>query len=157
MAGTDERTQTGRSARYCDHPGTCESLPKNRRGSDHDQTVPPVTAHARKRWSERATGADIDVETAWTQSIPVAAPARNCDNARLYAPSDVLLVRRGGVITTVCPANYDSLVTIQLGQCPACGNLDVYSGGGEGCRWCGQEATTVQMDNGVEISFAEGE
>ncbi len=70
-------------------------------GKKHSQNIGPVpiTDHAHERWAERAATAGTDIETAWHQSIPVGAPERDADMARLYAPCDVLFVVRGGAVT----------------------------------------------------------
>ena len=85
--------------------------------------------------------------------MSVTAPKRRCDRARLYAPEDLLLLSRDGVIATVCPANYGNLETNQLGRCGECGNLDRFDSADSECRWCGSRADTLQLDGGVVVSF----
>jgi len=115
----------------------------------------PITDHAHERWAERAATAEIDIESAWHQSIPVNAPVRDADMARLYAPCDVLFVVRGGTVTTACPANYDSLDISELGECSSCANLDTLHYGDAACRWCGSEQRQVEMTNGVTVTYTE--
>lgn len=114
---------------------------------------PAVTDHARRRWGERAPQTALQLERAWRKSLPVRAPERACESARLYAPADVLLVVSGGAITTVCPANYDSLQTAHLGMCSNCANLDRFGSETTGCRWCGDEPVRVETGSGISITF----
>ena len=115
----------------------------------------PITDHAHERWAERAATAETDIETAWHQSIPVAAPERDADTARLYAPCDVLFVVRGGAVTTVYPANYGSLNTDGLGACTACGNLDSLQYGDTACRWCNTQPQEITLDSGLTVTATE--
>lgn len=118
---------------------------------------PTVTDHARRRWAERAPSADIDIETAWQRSVEVGTSQRVCDGARLYAPCDVVFRLQNSRITSVWPANYDSLDTGHLGQCTECGNLDRFDGAVSTCRWCQNRSTTVEMENGVIVRFEGGQ
>ncbi|EMA30967.1 hypothetical protein [Haloarcula japonica] len=128
-------------------------------GKKHSQNIGPVpiTDHAHERWAERAATAGTDIETAWHQSIPVGAPERDADMARLYAPCDVLFVVRGGAVTTVCPANYGSLNTDGLGACTACGNLDSLQYGDTACRWCNTQPQEITLDSGLTVTATEEE
>lgn len=117
---------------------------------------PAVTDHARRRWAERAPSADIDLTTAWERAIAVGAPQQACDVARLYAPQDVVLRLQNGRITSVWPANYDTLDTGHLGRCAECSNLEQFDGPGQTCRWCQSRTATVEMDNGVTVRFEGG-
>mgnify|MGYP000241768768 CR=1 FL=1 len=133
---------------------TTSAIAGSNRRSQNTSPI-PITDHARERWSERAVTAELDIETAWHRSIPVEAPERDADMARLYSPSDVLFVVRGGVVTTVCPANYGSLEISELGQCTSCGNLDRHRYGEAACRWCGATHRRVEMASGVTVTYSE--
>lgn len=126
------------------------------RAAAQEQSVPPVTDHARWRWSERAAAIEADIATAWQQSIPVAPPDHECDRARLFPPCDLLFVVEDDVITTVRPANYDTLDTSELGQCGDCGNLAQFGAAAPTCPWCGCAVETVRMENGAVIQFEGG-
>jgi len=124
------------------------------RGSvDRDRSILPITDHARMRWAERASDAESDIETALVRSIPVDAPQRECDSARLYAPCDVVFRVQDGKITSVWPANYDTLATDDLGRCEKCENLERFTGVEQICRWCRSHAATIEMANGVTVRF----
>jgi len=118
---------------------------------------PPATDHARRRWRERASAVDIDVETAWRRAVPVDAPQQVCDDARLYAPCDVVFRVQDGCITSTWTANYDSLGTDRLGQCDSCGNLERFDATNSTCRWCQDQPGIVEMENGVTVRFGGGE
>ncbi|AWB28462.1 hypothetical protein HARCEL1_12500 [Halococcoides cellulosivorans] len=118
--------------------------------------LPPVTDHARTRWAERAPRADIDIETAWQESVVVGASQQACEGARLYAPCDVVFRVQNSQITSVWPANYDTLDTDHLGRCAEWGNLDRFDTVESICRWCQNRSPTVEMENGVTVRFEGG-
>jgi hypothetical protein len=118
---------------------------------------PTVTDHARRRWAERAPSAEIGLTTVWKRSIAVGAPQQACDVAQLYAPQDVVLRLQNGRITSVWPANYDTLDTGHLGRCTECGNLGRFDDPEQTCQWCQCQASTVEMDNGVTVRFTGGQ
>ena len=101
-----------------------------------DQTyLPLIKQHARDRWHER-TPADQPLASAWFSATPVTAPAARCSHARLYEPTDALMLVRDGWLRTVlindgrlqkdglamCEACDDLVDPITDTQCPSCGH-----------------------------------
>jgi len=73
-----------------------------------DQTyLPLIKQHARDRWHERTpqTGRSkkrgASTIEAWRIATPVDAPAAECSHARLYEPTDALMLVREGWLRTV--------------------------------------------------------
>jgi RNA polymerase subunit RPABC4/transcription elongation factor Spt4 len=101
-----------------------------------DQTyLPLIKQHARDRWHERTPG-NQPLASAWFSATPVDAPAAKCSHARLYEPTDALMLVRDGWLRTVlindgrlqhsglvmCD-NCDDLVDpITHTRCPTCGS-----------------------------------
>lgn len=137
--------------------GDCGAARQTERSLDAGYDTPAVSAHARQRWSERAPASELDIETAWRRALTVENPDADCDTLRLYAPADVVFRLQGGVITSVWPANYDSLTTAALGECGRCGNLDRFRTPTAACRWCGGHADTIEMSSGVTITHTGGD
>lgn len=117
--------------------------------NNFDQTYcPPIKPHARERWQER-TSADRPLEAAWRAAKPVEAPAARCAYARLYEPSDVLMLVRAGWLRTVL-INDGRLERKGLVMCEGCDDLvDPISD--EECPWCGNPQPAVQKCGRITV------
>lgn len=117
--------------------------------SNLDQTyLPPIKQHARDRWHER-TPADRRLEDAWRVAKPVDAPAARCSHARLYEPTDALMLVRDGWLRTVL-INDGRLQTNGLVMCESCDDLvdpitDTH------CPSCGDQQPAVQTCGQVTV------
>lgn len=97
--------------------------------------VPPINRpHAVDRWHER-TPAEISIEEAWKAAFPVDAPQCNAEAVRLYAPYDMLLIVRAGVLRTELYSDHRTDVT-GLFPCSECDDL-VDPSRSTTCPWCG--------------------
>lgn len=107
--------------------------------TNFDQTyLPQIKQHARDRWHER-TPVDRSIEEAWFIAIPVEAPEADYDHARLYKPTNILLIVRDEWLRTVL--NNDGRI-----QAPRCDNCDelVESVTSSRCSSCGEPQSLVQ-------------
>lgn len=117
----------------------------------HNQSyVPPINyPHAPERWEER-TPAEISLEEAWKEAVPVHAPECDATSTRLYVPYDVLLVERAGMLRTVL--NNDGRINLEgLSACPSCEGLyDPLHADGT-CGWCDALLPTRRTTGGVTL------
>lgn len=123
----------------------------------HDQSyVPPIKRpHAPDRWGER-TPAEVSVEEAWKEAVPVHAPECDATSTRLYVPYDVLLVERAGMLRTVL--HNDGRIDLEgLSACGSCEGLyDPLRVGGE-CRWCDAPLSARRTTGGVTLVTGGGQ
>lgn len=120
-------------------------------GEKHGQTQLPVeiSSHAQKQWAKR-TPADISLKTAWEQSVPVEAPEADSTAARLYPPSDALMLVQHTTVTTVLN-NDGRLNTPGLDVCAGCdGLLDPVEA--DTCPWCGEAQAETARPGRVTIT-----
>lgn len=113
--------------------------------------TPIVTAHAAKRWAERAPCATVDVETAWTDGIIINAPECDCDSARLYPPQDALIIQKNARIVTVLSANYARLDTTGIVWCSNCGCATKLQRSWDRCEWCESQAGMEHSDGNIQV------
>jgi hypothetical protein len=84
------------------------------------------------------------VGQAWKESFEVEAPEVD-GKPYLYAPYDILIVERAGMLKTVLNAQRWRMSTPSCTKCEACDLLHpVFD---EACRWCGHESDTVSLGN----------
>lgn len=108
--------------------------------TDRDAEV-PITDHAQDRWAQRTDSDDPgSLRAAWRQSIEVPAPEVNGEMVRLYAPRDLLLVKRDGAVRTILYTDYYRLEIGGFAICEHCGNLTNPLEGSD-CPWCGESPT----------------
>lgn len=119
--------------------------------SNHHQThLPPIKQHARDRWHER-TPADQPLSSAWFSATPVDAPAAECSHARLYHPTDALMLVRDGWLRTVL-INDGRLQYSGLVMCDACDDLiDPITH--TDCPTCGYSQSTVQTCGQITVIY----
>lgn len=119
----------------------------------HRDAEVPIIDHAKEdRWAERTDSGDAgSLRAAWRQSIEVPAPEVNGEMVRLYAPQDLLLVKRDGAVRTVLHADYDRLEIDGFTRCEDCGNLTNPLESND-CPWCGEP---VSVD-GTVINLGVG-
>jgi hypothetical protein len=117
----------------------------------HEQSYnPPIERpHAETRWTER-TPAEPSLRDAWQAAIPVDAPDCDAETVRLYAPYDVLLVVRAGVLRTVLHADDDRTDHAGLSPCEGCGDL-VDPVRDARCPWCDAPLATMEVPGGVTL------
>jgi len=111
--------------------------------------VPPINRpHAVDRWHER-TPAEVSLTEAWKAAVPVGAPETTADDVRLYAPYEMLLIVRAGLLRTELHRDHRTDLSGLL-PCPECGDI-VDPVLDEQCPWC--DATLDRLCDGrVRIS-----
>lgn len=115
--------------------------------------VPPINRpHAVDRWHER-TPAEISITDAWKTAVPVRAPETDADDVRLYAPYDILLIVRAGLLRTELHSDHRTDLSGLL-PCTACGDpVDPVLT--ERCPWC--DAAVDELGHGrVQVSWGGG-
>ena len=119
----------------------------------HRDAEVQIIDHAKEvRWAERTDSNDPgSLRAAWRQSIRVWSPEVNGEMVRLYAPQDLLLVKRDGVVRTVLHADYTRLEIGGFTRCEHCGNL-MNPLEGNDCPWCDNPLTA----DGPVISLGGG-
>lgn len=68
------------------------------------QSSPRVSSHARLRFVQRTTVNGWTARSAWRDGTPVEVECHDYHHARYNKTLDVVLLARGGVITTVLDA-----------------------------------------------------
>jgi hypothetical protein len=123
----------------------------------HDQSyVPPINRpHAIDRWHER-TPADVTLIEAWKEATPVHAPECEADSTRLYAPYNVLLVERAGVLRTVLH-NDGQIDHSGLSECPHCDCVYDPLRSGDTCQWCDGPLPARRTTGGATLVLGGGE
>lgn len=116
----------------------------------HEQSYVPAInrPHAIEQWQGR-TPAQLSLVDAWRKAIPVEAPECDAETVRLYAPYDVLLIDRGGVLRTVLYAD-DRTDLSGLSPCESCEEL-VDPVRAERCPWCGYHLDVVTASDGIVL------
>ena len=118
----------------------------------HRDAEVTITDHARDRWAQRTDSDDPgDLRVAWRQSIEVPAPEVDGEMVRLYAPRDLLLVKRDGAVRTILYTDYTRLEIGGFTRCEHCGNLTNPLEGND-CLWCDKPLTV----DGSVISLGSG-
>ena len=119
-----------------------------------DQThLPLIKQHARDRWNER-TPADQPLASAWFSATPVTAPAARCSHARLYEPTDALILVRDGWLRTVL-INDGRLQESGLVMCCSCDDLiDPITD--EHCPTCGESQPAKQTSGQITVVHGGG-
>lgn len=70
-------------------------------------TSPRVSSHARLRLVQRAGVDASSPARAWRDGVPIEVEAHDYHHARYNAAQNVVLLARGGVITTVLDATHE--------------------------------------------------
>lgn len=98
---------------------------------------PYVTDHLGLRWLSRTRDFNLhSLDTAWGESDPVTIDNRSYDTARFHPDHDVLLLVKGGAITTVLNASNESFERLSTQyRCARCGYTDRVDPD-TGCNWC---------------------
>lgn len=100
---------------------------------------PPITIHADERSDERFSELDLNLALVWERGVAVELPDKDYDAARYYPPSDLVLLLRGGVVTTALYASESRVNAPGLVQCDSCNEPHDPVTIEETCPWC--EAT----------------
>jgi hypothetical protein len=61
---------------------------------------PVVSGHARDRWLDRSDAPSLEPAVLWERGDPIPAEEFGADEARYLPAANVIVIRRGGAITT---------------------------------------------------------
>lgn len=63
--------------------------------------TPIVSGHARERWLKRSSAPSLEPAVLWERGTRVPADEFSADEARYIPTADVVVIRRGGSLSTV--------------------------------------------------------
>lgn len=100
--------------------------------------APTASNHVQLQWWSRNPNRSIDIQTAWRLGVPIGAPDYHYDNARLHAPSGIIILSRNNRLVTVIYGEDIRTEDSHLKTCDHCGQrYDPKREDGD-CHWCSE-------------------